>query len=51
MIWLVVALAGAGAYGAIALHRGENLNSAFILTAALCNLQAYELNRAQPKAS
>ena len=34
--WLAVALVGAGAYAALALHRGEHLNSAFILTAALC---------------
>ena len=36
MVWLAVALIGAWAYGAIALHRGEHLNSVFILMAALC---------------
>jgi carbon starvation protein len=35
-IWLTVALLGAGAYGTVALHRGEPLNSAYILVAALC---------------
>jgi carbon starvation protein len=35
-IWLAVALLGAGAYATLALHRGERLNSVFILTAALC---------------
>ncbi len=34
--WLLIALLGAGAYAALALHRGEHLNSAYILTAALC---------------
>src|SRR5580658_9524405 len=36
IIWLAVALLGAWAYAAIALHRGEHLNSVFILMAALC---------------
>jgi carbon starvation protein len=35
-VWLAVALLGAGAYGTVALHRGEPLNSAYILVAALC---------------
>jgi len=34
--WLLVALLVAWAYGTLALQRGERLNSAFILTAALC---------------
>ncbi|HTY86431.1 MAG TPA: carbon starvation CstA family protein [Candidatus Acidoferrum sp.] len=34
--WLLVALLGAVAYGTIAFRRGEPLNSAFILIAALC---------------
>lgn len=34
--WFVLALAGAWAYLALALHRGEHLNSAYILLAALC---------------
>ena len=36
IIWLIVAVAGAVAYFGIATHRGEALNSAYILTAALC---------------
>lgn len=36
LIWPAVALAGAGAYAVLALHRGESLNSAYILIAALC---------------
>jgi carbon starvation protein len=36
LLWLAVALLGAFAYVALALHRGEHLNSAYILTAALC---------------
>jgi len=36
VIWLVVALLGAGAYATIALKRGEPLNSVYILVAALC---------------
>src|SRR5438876_1680805 len=35
--WLLVAHAGAGAYATLALHRGEPLNSAYILVAALCS--------------
>ena len=35
--WLLVAVAGAGAYATLAFHRGEALNSAFILVAALCS--------------
>ena len=35
-IWLAVSLLGAWAYATIALHRGEPLNSAYILVAALC---------------
>jgi carbon starvation protein len=36
LIWLAVALLGAFAYVTIALHRGEHLNSIYILLAALC---------------
>jgi carbon starvation protein len=36
LIWLVVALLGAFAYVVMATRRGEPLNSAYILTAALC---------------
>jgi carbon starvation protein len=35
--WALVALVGAGAYATIALRRGEHLNSAYILVAALCS--------------
>ena len=35
-IWLLIALLGAWAYATLALHRGEQLNSVFILIAALC---------------
>ncbi|MEI2726563.1 MAG: carbon starvation CstA family protein [Verrucomicrobiota bacterium] len=35
-VWLLVALLGAWAYGTLAWHRGERLNSVFILIAALC---------------
>ncbi|HEX9596180.1 MAG TPA: carbon starvation CstA family protein, partial [Anaerolineales bacterium] len=37
VLWLAVALLGAWAYLTLALHRGEKLNSAFILIAALCS--------------
>jgi carbon starvation protein len=36
VFWLLLAFAGAGAYATIALHRGEHLNSVYILLAALC---------------
>ena len=36
LLWLAVALLGAWAYFTLALHRGERINSAFILVAALC---------------
>ena len=36
LTWLAVALLGAGAYFTIATRRGEPLNSAYILVAALC---------------
>ncbi len=36
LLWLAVALLGAWAYFTLALHRGEHINSAFILVAALC---------------
>jgi carbon starvation protein len=42
--WLAVALAGAGALGAIALHRGEPLNAMwFVIAAVCCYLVAYRL--------
>jgi carbon starvation protein len=36
VFWFLVALAGAWAYGTLSFHRGESLNSAYILIAALC---------------
>src|SRR5215467_4919533 len=36
LVWLLLALAGAWAYATLALHRGETLNSVYILIAALC---------------
>ncbi len=36
MFWFVVALLGAWAYGTLSFHRGEPLNSAYILIAAFC---------------
>jgi carbon starvation protein len=37
LFWFALALAGAWAYAILALHRGEHLNSAYILIAALCS--------------
>src|SRR3954466_7998013 len=37
LFWVVLAVAGASAYAVLALHRGEELNSSFILIAALCS--------------
>ncbi len=37
LFWLAVAIAGAWAYATLALHRGEQLNSVYILIAALCS--------------
>ncbi len=37
VVWFVVALLGAFAYATLALHRGEPLNSVYILIAALCS--------------
>jgi carbon starvation protein len=36
LFWILIALAGAWGYATLALHRGESLNSAYILVAALC---------------
>jgi len=35
-LWILLAVAGAWAYATLAFHRGEPLNSAYILVAALC---------------
>jgi carbon starvation protein len=37
IIWLLTAVAGGGAYAMLAFYRGEGLNSAYILIAALCS--------------
>ena len=37
LLWVLLALAGAWAYATMTLHRGEHLNSAYILVAALCS--------------
>ena len=37
IVWFLLALAGAWAYATLALRRGEPLNSAYILVAALCS--------------
>ena len=37
IVWVLVAAAGAWAYAKLALHRGEPLNSSYILIAALCS--------------
>src|SRR5512137_107166 len=36
VFWCVLALMGAWAYATLALHRGETINSAYVLVAALC---------------
>ncbi|MCG3146544.1 MAG: Peptide transporter CstA [Gammaproteobacteria bacterium] len=36
LVWAVVAVLGAGAAGAIALHRGESINSIWFIVAAVC---------------
>jgi carbon starvation protein len=36
LVWTAVALLGAGAFGWLALSRGETINAAWLLTAALC---------------
>src|ERR1700726_3226063 len=42
VIWMVVAVVGAGALGGIAFHRGEPLNATwFVVAAACCYLVAY----------
>ena len=44
IVWVAVGAAGAGALGAIALHRGEPLNATwFVVAAACCYLVAYRL--------
>jgi carbon starvation protein len=37
IIWSLVALAGAAGWGAIALHRGETINAAWLIVAAVCS--------------
>ncbi len=37
VMWILVALAGAWAYVTLAMHRGEHINSIYVLIAALCS--------------
>src|SRR4249919_2436391 len=37
VFWILLALLGAGAYATLAIRRGEPLNSAYILIAAICS--------------
>jgi carbon starvation protein len=44
LVWVLLAVAGAGALGAIALHRGEPLNAMwFVIAAVCCYLVAFRL--------
>jgi carbon starvation protein len=36
LLWLAIAVTGAGAVGGIALHRGESINSLWFIVAAVC---------------
>ena len=36
LIWVAVAILGAGAIGGIAIHRGESINALWFITAAVC---------------
>jgi carbon starvation protein len=36
LVWLLVALAGAAGWGVLALHRGETINAAWLVLAAVC---------------
>ncbi|HEX7123026.1 MAG TPA: carbon starvation CstA family protein [Gemmatimonadaceae bacterium] len=36
LIWVLISLAGAGAFGVLALSRGETINAAWLITAAVC---------------
>lgn len=36
LVWLCIAVAGAGALGFVALHRGETINAIWIVVAAVC---------------
>lgn len=41
-LWLLIALAGAAAFGTLALHRGESINAIWLITAAVsCYLITY----------
>lgn len=42
LMWMIIAMAGAWALGAIALHRGEHINATwFVIASACCYLVAY----------
>ncbi|HKC40758.1 MAG TPA: carbon starvation CstA family protein, partial [Gemmatimonadales bacterium] len=36
LLWIVIALLGAAAFGVLALARGETINAAWLLVAAVC---------------
>jgi carbon starvation protein len=36
LIWIAIAILGAGAIGGIAIHRGESINALWFITAAIC---------------
>src|SRR5689334_11287242 len=61
VVWILVALLGAVAFGTIALSRGESVNAAWLIVAALCTytigyrlysrfiaLKVFELDAARP---
>lgn len=37
VVWILIAVAGAGAMAWLALSRGETINAAWLLTAAVCS--------------
>ena len=60
-VWILIALLGAAAFGMIALSRGETVNAAWLIVAALCTytvgyrlysrfiaLKVFELDAARP---
>ena len=48
LVWVAIALLGAGALGAIAIHRGEPLNAMwFVIAAFCCYLVAFSVRGSQ----
>ena len=45
LFWILLALGGAWAFATLALHRGESINSVYILIAALCTVVLLNLSR------